>query len=105
MLGDMMGNLKEQQKEMRKKLAEFTVEAEAGNGAVRAIANANREILDIQFDKSKLDWEDTEMVQDLLIAALNNVLAKAAEKESEEAQNIMKNMLPPGLGGLDNLFG
>lgn len=100
-----MGNMKEQQKEMRRKLAEFKVEAEAGDGAVKVVANANRELLDIQFDKQKLDWEDAEMVQDLIIAAVNNALEKAAEKEAEEAQNIMKNMLPPGLGDLGGLFG
>ena len=100
-----MGNMKEQQKEMRRKLAEFKVKAEAGNGAVKVTANANRELIDIQFDKEKLDWEDMEMVQDLIIAAVNQALEKAAEKEAEEAQNLMKNMLPPGLDGLGNLFG
>lgn len=100
-----MGNMKEQQKEMRRKLAEFKVEAEAGDGAVKVVANANRELLDIQFDKQKLDWEDAEMVQDLIIAAVNKALEKAAEKEAEEAQNMMKNMLPPGLGDLGGLFG
>ncbi|MCB0584390.1 MAG: YbaB/EbfC family nucleoid-associated protein [Phaeodactylibacter sp.] len=105
MFGDLMGNMKEQQKEMRRKLAEFKVKAEAGNGAVKVTANANRELIDIQFDKEKLDWEDMEMVQDLIIAAVNQALEKAAEKEAEEAQNLMKNMLPPGLDGLGNLFG
>ncbi|MCB0580959.1 MAG: YbaB/EbfC family nucleoid-associated protein [Phaeodactylibacter sp.] len=105
MFGDLMGNMKEQQKEMRRKLAEFKVEAEAGDGAVKVVANANRELLDIQFDKQKLDWEDAEMVQDLIIAAVNKALEKAAEKEAEEAQNMMKNMLPPGLGDLGGLFG
>ena len=100
-----MGNMKEQQKEMRKKLAEFRVQGDSGNGAVKVTANANRELIDIQFDKDKLDWEDTEMVQDLIIAAVNQALERAAEKEAEEAQNIMKNMLPPGMGDLGNLFG
>ena len=100
-----MGNMKEQQKEMRKRLAEFRVQADAGNGAVKVTANANRELIDIQLDKDKLDWEDTEMIQDLIIAAVNQALEKAAEKEAEEAQNIMKNMLPPGMGDLGNLFG
>ena len=78
---------------------------DAGNGAVTVTANANRELLDIQFDREKLDWDDPEMVQDLIIAAVNKALEKAAEKEAEEAQNIMKNMLPPGMGDLGGLFG
>lgn len=105
MFGDLFGDMQERQKTMRKKLAEFTIEAEAGDGAVKVIANANREIINISFDKSKLDWDDQEMVEDLLLAAINHALEKAAAKEAEEAQNIMKDMLPPGLGDLGNLFG
>lgn len=105
MFGDLLGDMQERQKAMRKKLAGITVEAEAGDGAVRVKANANREIVNISFDKSKLNWEDQEMVEDLLIAAINHAMEKAAAKEAEEAQNIMKDMLPPGLGGLGNLFG
>ncbi len=105
MFGDLLGDMKEQQKEMRRKLAEFRVEAEAGDGAVKVTANANRELIDIRFDREKLDWDDTEMVQDLIIAAVNKAMEKAAEKEAEEAQNIMKNMLPPGMGDLGKLFG
>lgn len=105
MFGDLLGDMKEQQKEMRRKLAEFRVEAEAGGGAVKVTANANRELIDIRFDREKLDWDDAEMVQDLIIAAVNKAMEKAAEKEAEEAQNIMKNMLPPGMGDLGKLFG
>lgn len=105
MFGDMFGDMQERQKAMRQKLAGITIEAESGDGAVRVKANANREIVNIAFDKSKLDWEDQEMVEDLLIAAINHALEKAAAKEAEEAQNALKDMLPPGLDGLDGLFG
>lgn len=105
MFGDLLGDMKEQQKEMRRKLAAFKVEAEAGGGAVKVTANANRELIDVRFDREKLDWDDAEMVQDLIIAAVNKAMEKAAEKEAEEAQNIMKNMLPPGMGDLGKLFG
>ena len=46
-----MGNMEEKQKAMRKKLAEITVEAEAGDGAVKVTANANRKIMNIAIDK------------------------------------------------------
>ncbi len=105
MFGDLLGNMKEQQKEMRKKLAQITVQEEAGNGAVKVTANANREIQDIRIDREKLDWEDVEMVQDLIIAAVNKALETAAEKEAAETQKMMKDMLPPGMGNLGNLFG
>jgi DNA-binding YbaB/EbfC family protein len=105
MFGDLLGDMQERQKAMRQKLAEITVEAEAGDGAVRVKANANREVVNIAFDKSKLDWDDQEMVEDLLIAAINHALEKAAVREAAEAQNLMKDMLPPGMGDLGNLFG
>ena len=97
--------MEERQKEMRQKLAEIIVEGTAQNGAVKVIANANREITDIQIDKEKLDWEDVEMVQDLILDATNKALAAAAAKEAEATQQMVKDMLPPGMGGLGNLFG
>lgn len=100
MFGDLFGNVQQQQEEMRKKLATISVTADAGNGAVTVTANANREILDISIDKSKLDWDDVEQVQDLVLAAVNNALEKAMIKEQAEAQKLITQMMPPGLGGL-----
>ena len=105
MFGDLMGNMEEQQKELKAKLAEITVEAEAGDGAVKVTANANREIVNISIDKEKLDWEDQEQVEDLVMVAVNRALEKAAEKEAAETQNLIKDLLPPGLDNLPNLFG
>ena len=100
MFGDLFGNVAQQQAEMRKKLAEITVTAEAGSGAVKVTANANREILDIRIDQSKLDWDDVEQVQDLVLAAVNNALENAMVKEQAETQKLISQMMPPGMGGL-----
>lgn len=100
MFGDLFGNVQQQQEEMRKKLADITVEAESGDGAVRVRANANREILDLSIDRAKLDWEDVEQVQDLVVAAVNRALEKAQLKEQAETQKLIAQMMPPGLGGL-----
>ncbi len=100
MLGDLMGQMEERQKELKSKLAEFKVESEAGNGAVKVTANANREILNISINKDKLDWSDPEQIEDMLLVAINRALEKATQVEAEESQKLMKDMLPPGLGGL-----
>lgn len=100
----MFGNMEEKQQEMREKLAKITVEAEAGDGAVIVKANANREIINISIDPGKLDWEDREMVEDLLTVAVNRALEKAAETEAAETQRLIKDMLPPGLEGLGGMF-
>jgi len=96
----MFGQVEEQQKAMRQQLATIMVEAEAGDGAVKVVANANREILNITFDKTLLDWNDIEQVEDLVTVAVNRVLELAAQKEAAEAQNLLKHMLPPGFEGM-----
>lgn len=85
---------------MKKKLATISVVGESGDGAVKVTASANREILDISIDKSKLDWDDQEQVQDLVLAAVNNALEKAMVKEQAETQKLISQMMPPGMGGL-----
>jgi hypothetical protein len=105
MFGDLMGNMEERQKEMKAKLAEMTVEAEAGDGAIKVTANANREIVNISINKEALDWDDEEQVEDLMMVAINRALEKAAEKEAAETENLIKDMMPPGFGGLSDLIG
>ena len=105
MLGDMFGNMEEKQQEMRKRLAEETVEGTAGDGAVVVKANANREIINITIKKEAVDIEDLEQLEDLLLVATNRALEAAAAVEAKEAENLLKDMMPPGLGNLGDLFG
>jgi nucleoid-associated protein EbfC len=105
MFGDLMGNMAERQKEMKSKLAEIIVEAEAGDGAIKVTANANREIVNISINKEDLDWDDEEQVEDLVMVAVNRALEKAAEKEAIESEKLIKDMMPPGFGGISDLFG
>ncbi len=105
MFGDMLGNMEEKQAEMKKKLAEMSVNSESGDGAVKITANANREITNISIDSEKLDLSDLEQLEDLMMVAINRALELAAEKEAEESQSLIKDMLPPGLDGLSGMFG
>ncbi len=105
MFGNFMGDLEARQKEMKEKLAAIIVEAEAGDGAIKVKANANKEILNLDIDREAIDMDDTEQMEDLLLVAINRALELAKEKEQNEAQTILKDMLPPGLGGLGGMFG
>lgn len=98
MLGDMMNQMNEMQERMQKQLAEQTFTAEAG--AVKVSCNGARTITDISIDASKMDTSDLEELEDLLLVAVNEALEKAAEYEANQAGGMMKDMLPPGLGGL-----
>ncbi len=105
MFGDLLGNMEEKQKAMKEKLSTMMVVGEAGEGAVKVTSNANREITNISINKDAIDLEDMEQLEDLVLIAVNRALEKAAEKEAIEGQNLMKDMMPPGLGGLGDLFG
>ena len=104
MLGDLMGNFEEQQKQMQVKLAGITVEAESGDGAVKITANAAREILNVSINKDKIDVSDLEQVEDLLVVAMNRVIELASAKEAEESQKMVSGMLPGGMSGLADMF-
>jgi len=90
------------QKEMAKlqeELEERTVEASAGGGAVTVIATGKKEIKEINIKPEVVDPDDVEMLQDLVLAAVNEALRKAEEMISTEMSKITG-----GLGGIPGLF-
>jgi nucleoid-associated protein EbfC len=100
----MFGNIQEKQAEMQKKLSTINVEAEAGDGAIKVIANAARQIIDIKINPN-FKFNDYEELEDLLLTAVNRAISKAAEIEAAESQKMISEMLPPGFGNLGSLFG
>ena len=105
MFGDLMGNMKEQQEAVQKELAAKQVVGDAGDGAVKVTCNGLRQVLDISIDKAKLNWDDQEEVEDLILEAVNRAMEQSAALEQEAASNSIKNILPPGMDGLSGLFG
>jgi DNA-binding protein YbaB len=104
MFGNIFDNLKERQSEMKTRLAGIVLETDLEGGAIKIKVNANREILDIKIDAEKMDLEDLEKIEDLLVSGINRALSMAAEKEAAEAQSMINDMMPPGLGGLLSNF-
>ena len=85
--GNMMKQIKLMQQKMQKiqeELAERKVEGSAGGGMVTAIVNGKQELLEIKIDKEVVDPEDVEMLQDLIVAAVNQALKKSQEMMNEE---------------------
>lgn len=105
MFGDLFGNMEEKQKALKQKLATMTVEIEVGDGAVSIEANCNREITNVRLNAEKLDLQDVEQLEDLLLVGINRALERAAQKEAAETENLLKDMLPPGMGDMGSLFG
>ncbi len=105
MFGDLLGNMQGKQSELQEKLATIQLSASAGDGAVKVTVTANQKVVDVAIDKEKIDLSDTEQLEDLLMVALNQALAMAVDTQTQETNNLVKDMIPPGLSGLGDLFG
>ncbi|MDY6822601.1 MAG: YbaB/EbfC family nucleoid-associated protein [Thermodesulfobacteriota bacterium] len=99
-MGNMMKQAQKLQSKMTKlqeELAEKTVEASAGGGMVKVVADGKQQIVSINIEKEVVDPEDVEMLQDLVIAAVNDALAKSQEMVSGEMSKLTGGMGIPGL--------
>lgn len=99
-MGNMMKQMKKVQKqmeEMQKQLEQTEVEASAGGGAVTVKANGKKEIISITIDEMVVDPEDVEMLQDLILAAVNEALRSAEELAAQEMNKLTGGMNIPGL--------
>ena len=97
-LGDMAGMMKKA-KEMQAKMAEMqdnlgsiTVTGESGAGLVRATATAKGELTALDIDPSIFSAEDKEVAEDLILAAIKDAQAKAAERSQEERRKITEGL-------------
>jgi DNA-binding YbaB/EbfC family protein len=98
-----MGNvMKQAQKlqakmlKMQEELAEKTVETTAGGGMIKVVANGRQQVLSITIDPEVVDPEDVEMLQDLVLAAVNDALTKAQEMVAGEMGKLTGGMNIPG---------
>lgn len=90
--------MQERVKKLQEEAGNKTVEASAGGGMVTVVANGRQEVLSIRIDKSVVDPNDLEMLQDLVTAAVNEALRKSQELVKEEMSRLTSGMgLPPGL--------
>ena len=97
---DMMQQAQQMQfklQEMQEKLKDIDVEGEAGGGMVRVTMSCSGVVRGVNIDKSVIDPEDTETLEDLVTAALNNAHDAKEERIKEETQAMMEAMgLPAG---------
>lgn len=102
MKGGMQGMLKQIQKmqeEMQKvqgELASLVVSEEAGGGMIKASANGNKELVSIIIDPQVINPEEKDILEDLVVAAVNKALQSANKLAEEEMSKVTKGMLPPG---------
>ena len=86
---------------IQEELEERTVEASAGGGMVLVVANGKQEIVSIQIEREVVDPDDIDMLQDLIMAAVNDALNRAKTMINEEMGKLTKGMNIPGI---QNMF-
>jgi len=99
-MGDMMRQAQLMQKkmqQMQEDLANRTVEASAGGGMVTVVAKGSQDIVSIKIDKAVVDPEDVDMLQDLVLAAVNDALKKARDMQQSEMAALTGGLKIPGL--------
>jgi nucleoid-associated protein EbfC len=92
----MMKQAQQMQEQMQKRLSEMRVEGTSGGGMVTAELSGNRELLSLRIEKEAVDPEDVEMLQDLIVAAVNDAGRKVEEATQEELGGLAGGMGLPG---------
>jgi nucleoid-associated protein EbfC len=101
-----MGNLAKMAQQMQAEMARVQAELEAleltgtaGGGAVTATVNGRQEVVDVTIDPSAVDPAEVEMLQDLVVAAINDGLRQVRQVAEEKMARVTGGMrLPPGFG-------
>ena len=102
-IAKMAQQVQTQMAQAQDELREKTLEASAGGGAVRVTITGAQEVRAIEIDPSAVDPEEVEMLQDLILAAVNDAIGRSKELERERMAAVAGGLgLPgvPGLGGL-----
>ena len=99
-----IGNIMKQAQKVQERIAEVQrdlinkkVEASSGGGMVTVTANGRQEILSIKIDPSVVSMQDVEMLEDLVLAAVNEALRKSQEIITEEMSKVTGGLKIPGL--------
>lgn len=102
--GGNMNNLLKQAQKLQKQMEEAkseselkTVEASSGGGAVRVVVNGKKQLLEINIKQEVVDPDDVEMLQDLVMAAVNEAMSKAEEMMTEAMGKLTGGMNLPGM--------
>ena len=90
--------MQEKMAEMQKKIEETEIEGSSGGGVVKIVMNGKHEVKNLFLDPSIVNSDEKEVLEDLIIAALNDVNKKIAENTNDQLGSISGGMgLPPGL--------
>lgn len=93
----MIQQMQNKMAKIQQELEETQIEGSAGGGVVKATANGQRELQSIKIDPSAVDPEDVEMLEDLVLTAVQDAMEKAAVLSEEKMGALTGGMKIPGL--------
>ncbi|MCX6830096.1 MAG: YbaB/EbfC family nucleoid-associated protein [candidate division Zixibacteria bacterium] len=99
-LGDMMKQFQKMQvrmEEIQKELEQLTVEGTAGGGMVKVVANGKQDIMEVKIDPEVVNPDDIDMLQDLIVAAVNQARQKAQELQADKMSELTGGLNLPGM--------
>ena len=93
----MMKQAQQMQERMQKQMAEMKLEATAGGGMVTVTMNGAKQVLALKIDPEAVSKEDVEMLQDLILAAINDAQRKVDEEMQKQMSGMMGGLKIPGM--------
>ena len=93
----MMKQAQQMQERLQRQMAELRVEGNAGGGMVTAVVNGAKQVQSLKIDPEVVSKDDVEMLQDMIIAAINDAQRKADEAMAEQMGGMMGGLKIPGL--------
>ena len=93
----MMKQAQKMQEQLQKQMQELQVEATSGGGMVTVVVNGSKQILSIRIDPEVVSKDDVEMLQDLILAAVNDAHRKVDESLAGQMQGMMGGLKLPGM--------
>ena len=96
-INQMMKQAQQMQERLQKQMADMRIEASAGGGMVTVVVNGSKQLQSLTIDPEVVSKEDVEMLQDLILAAINDAHRKADEELSRQMGGMMGGLKIPGL--------
>ena len=93
----MMKQAQQMQEKLQKQMTELRVDATAGGGMVSVVMNGNKQVLSLKIDPEAVSKDDVEMLQDLILAAINDAHRKVDEALSKQMSGMMGGLKIPGM--------
>jgi nucleoid-associated protein EbfC len=93
----MMKQAQQMQERLQKQMAEMKVEATAGGGMVTVVMSGSKQLLSLKIDPEAVSKDDVEMLQDLILAAINDAQRKVDEALQQQMGGMMGGLKIPGL--------